>query len=474
MIPAAAAPAFPCAGPGREEFEAVCADPELVQLDRAADTALARRLAGADPLTAMLLKRDQRWFNDILGGQNIGPFERPDDPERARMLTALQSRPAALERLRVTGVEGLPGEWTNAFSTAKVTQRSDGMLAVEVIANVTYGDRDEPVTCGATAQAKPAGDGWFAGPATRTTGDDASDEKDSTASTNSPFQLRVRLQGNTLRIVLTPSEQDTICGVPEQITGSYFAVGSRAAGRMPPAGPAARTVSPSFPCATAKTADEEEICADPELAARDIEIARAYRETLRRLDAKTAGYLRADQRAYLKENAIAVDVRLHPAWDKQTYFVHHTGDAREELRLRLAERLAMLTNLDETRRGPQGRWVGHDALLIIEPAKDKPAGTMHASGGKWDSADYKSNCSFEEDGRIVGGVFKPAGPDFPKLARDGATLTIDGDDPDPILDRNGEPRREQPGYCTRMRSAKARLFPVKPNAAIDVSDGRIR
>jgi hypothetical protein len=36
------------------------------------------------------------------------------------------------------------------------------------------------------------------------------------------------------------------------------------------------TVSPSFKCATARNSDEAEVCADPELAARDTEIARVH------------------------------------------------------------------------------------------------------------------------------------------------------------------------------------------------------
>ena len=47
------------------------------------------------------------------------------------------------------------------------------------------------------------------------------DDDQAAESTDGPFRLRLRLQGNTLRIVLMPSEQDSFCAVPEQITGSY-------------------------------------------------------------------------------------------------------------------------------------------------------------------------------------------------------------------------------------------------------------
>ena len=109
------------------------------------------------------------------------------------------------------------------------------------------------------------------------------------------------------------------------ITGSYFAVGPRSG----PAGdPATRTVHPSFDCATAKNADEEEICADPDLAQRDSEIARTYRDNLRRLDSKLGSYLRDDQRAWIKANSDNFETFLHPYWDKQDYLLHQTGNVR--------------------------------------------------------------------------------------------------------------------------------------------------
>jgi hypothetical protein len=105
--------------------------------------------------------------------------------------------------------------------------------------------------------------------------------------------------------------------------------------------------------------------------------------------------------------------------------------------------------------------------------KDKSDGALHALGKKWDSEDDKSHCDFEADGKIRGGVFKTQ-DSFPALARDGVTLTLAGTDPDRTRDQNGNRRREQPDYCSRMDSAKARLFPVKAGAAINPADGRIR
>src|SRR5207302_4301751 len=127
-----------------------------------------------------------------------------------------------------------------------------------------------------------------------------------------------------------------------------------------PANVAARTVAPSFDCAATKGDVELEICSDPELARRDAEIARVWRDTLRRLDPKNAGLLRDDQRAWIKDNATVLDVQMHPSWDKGAYFVHHLGNARHEFNTRLIERFEMLANLDEKRQGIAGFWFGHN------------------------------------------------------------------------------------------------------------------
>ena len=83
---------------------------------------------------------------------------------------------------------------------------------------------------------------------------------------------------------------------------------------------------------------------------------------------------------------------------------------------------------------------------------------------------HKEHCDFDGEGRIVGNGFKPSEDGLPKFRRDGATLTVDGDDPDP--DRNGDNKR--PDYCSRLDSAKARLFPVKPAAYQGKAYDRIR
>jgi uncharacterized protein len=423
---------------------AVCADADVMRLDKAVDVALARAVAGTDALTALLLKRDQRWFADSLSsGTGIA-----DDRERKRFTAALQRRLDVLEHSGARA-EGLQGTWFNAFNDLKVEAATDGTLRVELISRMVYRDSDGVAGCSARAELKRDSEGWFTGTAINTT-------EGATPPDNPPFKLRLRRQANTLRVVLTQDEQDSFCGKTEQLTGSYLPTGL-ATTRIGKA--AAELTKPSFDCATAKNLDEEEICADPLLAKTDGEIARAYRDILKRLDTTLAGHLRADQRAWVKANATSFEMHLNPGWNKEASEFHHTGNAREELGLRLDERLAMLTNLDVTREGVAGLWFAHNALLAIQPNEAKD-GSMRAVGRKWDTSDRKARCDFEAEGRIVAGTFKTTG-DLPDLARDGATLVIGGKE------------RTRPDYCNRMGS-KARLFPIKAGARIDVSSDRIR
>jgi hypothetical protein len=138
----------------------------------------------------------------------------------------------------------------------------------------------------------------------------------------------------------------------------------------------------------------------------------------------------------------------------------------------MRERLAMLANIDETRPGLAGHWLAYNAMLAILPAPDQHDGSVSIEGGKWVTGSHKEHCDFDGEGRIVGDRFKPDADGLPKLRRDGATLTVDGDDPDP--DRKGNVHHKRPDYCTRLDSAKARLFPVKPAAYLGKVWDRIR
>jgi uncharacterized protein YecT (DUF1311 family) len=328
-------------------------------------------------------------------------------------------------------------------------------LQVTLTAKLAYEGRDDALTCDLAGTFKKDGRGWFAGEFARQNAADA----------GARAPARLRLQGNTLRLVHR-HDGDTdqrVCGALAIITGSYFpmAPAARAASSVI----AGRTVSPSFKCVTAENSDEEEICADPELAARDAEIARVYGATLRRLEPRLAARLRADQRGWAKDNPTAYDGHLHQG--KETFELHDTDRAREELRLRLDERLAMLANLDEKRQGLVGLWEAYNAALTIAPAEGKTDGTMIATGFKWDAGDYKSRCDFRSEGHIERGVFK-AEEAFPTLTRDGATLIASAEDPD------DKPESDAPEYCNRFPSAKARLFPVKPAAGVGAKFDRYR
>src|SRR5262249_12811567 len=160
--------------------------------------------------------------NDTLDGHNIGAFDDPANETRQRMIAALEARLATIGRLGSEVVKTPAGEWANAFGTAKVEDLGDGALRVAVTATAIYVEASEDIEkCGATAELKRETDGWYAGTAVHVLDDDDADDKagkDATDQTTaSPFRMRLRLQANTLRIVIMPSEQDTFCPAPEQV-----------------------------------------------------------------------------------------------------------------------------------------------------------------------------------------------------------------------------------------------------------------
>jgi uncharacterized protein len=449
-LPAAQAAVFSCSASRVDPPE--CADRELVGLDKAVDGRFDAVTARADPLTALLLRRDQAWFEDIVTRGFTRKFEGADDPMRLRLKDTLARRLATLDAVDPRAVAAGPaGTWGNALATVTVRQAGTDALQVTLTAKLAYEERDDTLTCTVAGTFKEDGSDWFAGELA----------PQDVAGT----RARLRLQGNTLRMVHAEDGDHRVCGDLALITGSYFPIAPAAGGTA--AAVAARTVSPSFKCAAARNADEVEICADPELAARDNEVARVYGATLRRLEPGLAARLRADQRAWVKDNPIAYEANLHPAAAKATSTLHNTDGAREELRLRLDERFAMLANLDEKRKGIAGRWEAYNAALLIAPAPDKADGTATAEGFKWETGDYKSRCDFKSGGRIAAGTFR-AKDAFPTLTRDGAMLILSA------ADRDDKPASQAPDYCNRMPSAKARLFPVGPSAGAGEQFGRLR
>jgi hypothetical protein len=83
-----------------EASTAICHDQRLRDLAREIDTKMARLTAGADPLTASLLRRDQRWYTDLLGIVYVESFNGPNDPQRTRIETALEKRLNFLNQLQ--------------------------------------------------------------------------------------------------------------------------------------------------------------------------------------------------------------------------------------------------------------------------------------------------------------------------------------------------------------------------------------
>ena len=462
-----AEPAFGCADASKGVLQVICADRELVALDKAVDARFNALVARADPLTALLLRRDQSWFTEILGDADTAKFTGENDPERLRLKEVLTQRLATLNAIKPRAVGATPagaslaGTWANALATIAVSEAGGGdTLQVTLEAKLAYEGHDT-FTCNLAGTVKADGTGWLTGELAVPDGEQAR------------ARLRLRLQGNTLRAVhLEDDDEPRICHPLAMITGSYFPMNAAAAVAAPAVAAlavAARTVSPSFKCASAQNSDEVEICADPELAARDAEIARRYGETLRRLEPRLVAQLRADQRGWAKDNPTAYDSALHSPGPSNNFELHDTDGARGELMRRLDERLAMLVNLDEKREGLLGLWEAYNAVLTIVPAKGKTDGTLVADGFKWQTGDRKEFCTFKSAGRMQGDVFKTA-EEFPTLTRDGATLITSAEAPDHDRMAPGGPA----AYCNNMRSAKARLFPVKPSAGMEAKFDRIR
>jgi uncharacterized protein len=440
-------------------YRTVCNEQELRKLGSEIDDELARLLRSADPLTALLLKRDQVYFTDILGADNIPGFQSHNDKGYARILAALKARRRGLTELRAGGVTTLEGDWSNVFANVTIAKAEAGSLAIAIKSRLSYPNENRgEVDCAAMVTAAPGKDGSYSA----AVGKDHEGRLDI---------IRFRLQGNTLRIVHEVNGEAGVCdgkphdsdsdrrGGADVLTGSYFPIGPAAKA----AGATARAVAPSFDCAKAENADEEEICADPEMAQADRNIARLFREAMRRIDHTIAGYLRADQRSWASDNSTDFLFNLQPGSDKAQSTVHHTSAARERLFLRQQQRILLIANLDEKRKGIEGVWHGYNASLTVAPAKGKSDGTLHAEGSKWDLEDYKAYCNFTSDGKIENGIFKAVN-EFPKLTRDSGTLVIGAESND----------SEQPSYCWRMRSPKARLFPVKPGSGIEEISKQLR
>lgn len=131
------------------------------------------------------------------------------------------------------------------------------------------------------------------------------------------------------------------------------------------------------------------------------------------------------------------------------------------------ERIALLEGFDLGRKGIEGLWLAHDAVIDIKRAAD---GTMTATGWKWDQGDWKAGCDYDMSGRITAGRFisdvKRPNPDT--LERDALTLIVNGKDDEWASKRQPEDPDDE-AKCRRnvSNSSRARLFPAKASPEIN-------
>jgi uncharacterized protein YecT (DUF1311 family) len=194
-----------------------------------------------------------------------------------------------------------------------------------------------------------------------------------------PPSVKLRRQGETLRIVVAAAQDSSWQNWPEAshpsckdndaLTGSYFA-----GGKPDPALTSDKTVTdfvaPSFDCPHPFSASDEEICADPDLAAGDVRLNQAWKALLPRLDEATRRALMDDQRHWIRAQANAYTEFLHPDWNKVTSFMHFTSNARFELDSLQRERIALLEGFDDKRTGLAGVWLSYTAILNLTTAND--------------------------------------------------------------------------------------------------------
>jgi len=115
---------------GRQENDGICGNRQLTALHQAGEAKLKGIVAAADPLTALLLRRDQRWAMGMVAGQDGGTGDEEDLQRKKRVL---ERRLADLNRLVPGAVAaGLTGRWINALGDAKVERRGDS-LAVAIV-----------------------------------------------------------------------------------------------------------------------------------------------------------------------------------------------------------------------------------------------------------------------------------------------------------------------------------------------------
>jgi len=451
-----------------------CRKTDYNALTRSIEKSLQAALAKTPANMRPLLKRDQVWFNEIAqSAAEVLPQAEDDEPREA-FVEMLRRRAGVLDGIaQGFGRGDIVGRWVNTFGSITVTL-DDGAYRLAIDLSAVYGlGSERRRECKLTVALKPGNGSWFAGTippgGAKAAGDDKSDPA-------KPVTVKLRRQGETLRIVLGDAEwfdeDRTDCQHMWQITGSFFADGKAEAVT------AEKTdtsfVAPTLDCTRPESATDEEICADPDLAENDQKLNRAWKALLPRLDETTRRMLSNDQRNWVKSQTAQYPQFLHPAWEKTTSFMHFSADGRDKLDRLQKERIALLDGFDEKRTGLVGIWLAHNAVLKVTAMDD---GGIKAEGWKWEQGDWKAGCEFDMTGKVTGGKFvsdeKRKNPDT--LERDHASLVVNRMDDLLAKKRRSADGDDEP-KCRRNIgfSSTARLFPARPSPDIDNLGGSIR
>ncbi|MBC9879058.1 DUF1311 domain-containing protein [Bradyrhizobium sp. INPA01-394B] len=443
-------------------------DKLVASVDASFAAAAAKTAANVRPL----LKRDQAWFNEMIREAAYTAEEADEDELRQNLADALRRRAAVLNDLaRGFGRPGLTGAWANALGGVTLTATAPGTYRLDAELNSDYGS-DKHWHCKLNALVKPGPDGWLAGVTT------PAQPTDTAAKPADSVSIKLRRQGDTLRVVLLATEEqwfssnDPDCDRLGQVTGTYFASAKQDGTDKTDTS----FVTPTFDCTHPETATDEEICADPDLAGNDQRLNRAWKALLPRLDEATRRALTDDQRHWVSSQTLQYPEFLHPAWEKRTSAMHYTVSGRDHLNSLQRERIALLEGFDDKRAGLDGTWLAYNAIIRITVDKD---GAVDAQGWKWSQADWKGGCDYDISGNIKSGAFRSSeqrkNPDT--LERDHAMLIVNRLDDTFAGKREGNSGNDgDEPKCKRniTISSTARLFPAKPSEDIDNPSGGIR
>ena len=453
-------------------------DKQVAQIDKAFDTALPKAPTNIRPL----LKRDQAWFNEMILEAADLVAEMNDADMRAGFAETLRTRLAALQGIADGfGRAGFGGRWASAFGSVDVTPAQDGAYRLTANISVNYGT-DRHAECTLSALMKPTAGAWLTGSilpdeaAAKASADNRTLAAGAKSEPKKPPTLKMRRQGETLRIVIGDDGWDNDlpgCESVRQITASYFPSGKPNTAATSDKADTA-FVAPTFDCTRPETATEEEICADPDLAGNDQRLNRAWKALLPRLDETTRRALMDDQRGWVRTQAWQYPEFLHPAWEKQTSQMHYTTDARGRLDGLQRERIALLEGFDDKRSGLAGVWVAYNAIIKITVDAD---GSLTGQGWKWDQGDWKAGCDYDMSGKMIGGAFRSddKGKNRDTLERDHTLLIVNRLDDAFAKKRSGEAGIDEM-KCKRSMAASstARLFPARASPDINDFGGSIR